>query len=468
MIILSSLLDYLFHANNIIDRLQSALSSGVIVVEASENSGTMHTVKFSKEQGKVISCYKHKENFQEQDKISGNMVMLNSEHVLGIDSTESIELFKSKLKENKSHTSKCKSNIDYEDYNKACEHLERESLILIQWKGNIPGHIIDKITLNLNNLDKVYSILGRSSKLENNNELLGILLKYKYKNDIVDNFISYIEERVRYNKSVKQYLDITDLNDTINVLNGLVSVLDNKDDIYIRVLSVKVYNDSKLLESYKNKISKIINDFSDKSNYYDTDSIFEEYHVLKNPRQIRIKGNIRILVGNDSVNIGCFKDGLGISSKDLCNIEFSSECDINKVITIENLATFNNYEEENSILIYTGGFTSSSVISMIKTLKNNLCKEINTNIKFLHWGDIDCGGFKIYKHMQESSGIEFKPMLMDINTFEQYKIYGKDLTKNDIINLNIMRKDLNFKIFWDVIDNMLNDNKKIEQESISI
>lgn len=80
--------------------------------------------------------------------------------------------------------------------------------------------------------NKVYSILGRSSKLENNNELLGILLKYKYKNDIVDNFISYIEERVRYNKSVKQYLDIADLNDTINVLNGLVSVLDNKDDIY--------------------------------------------------------------------------------------------------------------------------------------------------------------------------------------------------------------------------------------------
>ena len=89
-------------------------------------------------------------------------------------------------------------------------------------------------------------------------------------------------------------------------------------------------------------------------------------------------------------------------------------------------------------------------------------------IKFLHWGDIDCGEFKIYKHIQESFGIEFKPMLMDIDTFEQYKIYGRDLTKNDIINLNIMRKDLNFKIFWDVIDNMLNDNKKIEQESISI
>ena len=160
--------------------------------------------------------------------------------------------------------------------------------------------------------------------------------------------------------------------------------------------------------------------------------------------------------------------GLGISSKDLCNIEFSSECDISKVITIENLATFNNYEEDNSILIYTGGFTNSSVISMIKTLKNNLCKEIDANIKFLHWGDIDCGGFKIYKHIQESSGIEFKPMLMDIDTFEQYKIYGRDLTKNDIINLNIMRKDLKFKIFWDVIDNMLNDNKKIEQESISI
>jgi len=32
------------------------------------------------------------------------------------------------------------NTFDYDDYNKACEYLERESLISIQWKENIPGH----------------------------------------------------------------------------------------------------------------------------------------------------------------------------------------------------------------------------------------------------------------------------------------------------------------------------------------
>ena len=48
------------------------------------------------------------------------------------------------------------------------------------------------------------------------------------------------------------------------------------------------------------------------------------------------------------------------------NIKFLVEIYVSKVITIENLVMVNSYEEENSILIYTGRFTSSSVVSIIK------------------------------------------------------------------------------------------------------
>lgn len=38
------------------DRLQSGISDGVIVIEAEENSGTMHTVNYSFKQGKCLAC----------------------------------------------------------------------------------------------------------------------------------------------------------------------------------------------------------------------------------------------------------------------------------------------------------------------------------------------------------------------------------------------------------------------------
>ena len=42
------------------DRLQSGISQGVIIVEAEENSGTMHTARFAISQYKRLACYYHK------------------------------------------------------------------------------------------------------------------------------------------------------------------------------------------------------------------------------------------------------------------------------------------------------------------------------------------------------------------------------------------------------------------------
>ena len=38
------------------DRIQSGLSSAILVVEANLDSGTMHTVNFAKKQGRLIAC----------------------------------------------------------------------------------------------------------------------------------------------------------------------------------------------------------------------------------------------------------------------------------------------------------------------------------------------------------------------------------------------------------------------------
>lgn len=41
------------------DRLQSGMSQGVLVVEAMEKSGTMHTAEYAKKQNRRLACYYH-------------------------------------------------------------------------------------------------------------------------------------------------------------------------------------------------------------------------------------------------------------------------------------------------------------------------------------------------------------------------------------------------------------------------
>lgn len=86
------------YKNNFIerDRLQSALSLGVIVVECDTKSGTMHTVNFAKEQNKIICCYKH--NNMNYRCRSGNMKLLKDKNVIMIDNNYNISFVENSLK----------------------------------------------------------------------------------------------------------------------------------------------------------------------------------------------------------------------------------------------------------------------------------------------------------------------------------------------------------------------------------
>lgn len=95
------------------DRLQSAFSSGIAVVECGETSGTMHTVKFAKEQTRLVSCYEHKSTFSEREKIKGNLKILEESTTIILKDSNSIKDFINKLTEVK-HT-KEQQDIETED-----------------------------------------------------------------------------------------------------------------------------------------------------------------------------------------------------------------------------------------------------------------------------------------------------------------------------------------------------------------
>lgn len=66
------------------DRLQSALSQCVIVVETGLVGGTMHTVGFAQEQNKILVCYKHPTEYRNEKQTLGNQKLIALNKAFGI------------------------------------------------------------------------------------------------------------------------------------------------------------------------------------------------------------------------------------------------------------------------------------------------------------------------------------------------------------------------------------------------
>lgn len=58
------------------DRIQSGLSDGVFVIETDVKGGTMHTVRFSREQRRPLACVAHPDKWLSEEKTKGNQKMI--------------------------------------------------------------------------------------------------------------------------------------------------------------------------------------------------------------------------------------------------------------------------------------------------------------------------------------------------------------------------------------------------------
>ena len=72
------------------DRLQSALSEGIIVVETTVRGGTWHTIEYAREYGRRIGCYRHPEKFSSEKQVQGNRKLLQEAGTIGIGNNDEL------------------------------------------------------------------------------------------------------------------------------------------------------------------------------------------------------------------------------------------------------------------------------------------------------------------------------------------------------------------------------------------
>lgn len=330
------------------------------------------------------------------------------------------------------------------------DKLSKLNLVNVSYDFN---NELETIALNIEKINEAYKYLKRINPKEEEREIAIFLSSLTGKVEPISSFAKTMIEKLQNYKSIVSYIDnIENLKLYVYAIEEMSKL---EEDTLKRNFSKKIFNDSKMFEKLEGKICKIMKDFSDVDEN-DNDIILEKYHIVKTPTFAYIKGDITLKINQEEINLNRYGHEIALSSTAMNDFSVI-DLGVKKVLTIENLTTFVTFNNPEFIVIYLGGFHNA--------VKRNLLKRISEhdkNVEFYHFGDIDAGGFLIFKDLVNKTGIQFKPYMMDIDTLKKHEDNWTSLSVNDKKRL----RENQSSIFKDVITFMLQNNCKLEQEAI--
>ena len=346
---------------------------------------------------------------------------------------------------------KYKDDSEFELYrtvNESIDHLEKQGYIKVKKYKN---GVVQRVALIITKLNDIYAYIDRKPKTDTVSELRNLLLHYKDANAILSAYCVRQLERLDLNKPVEFFDDdLSAFEATLKVVSEITKV---ENEMFERDFSIKILGDSKAFERIRSKVVSLLYEYGD---FSEKETLLADLNIIKNPGHVYFKGAGTISICGQKIDFSKMDGDIAISSVMLKSID-SIEVLGSTVITIENLTTFNAFKCTDAVAIYLGGYHNTNRRKFLRKVHNQ-----NHDKIFLHFGDIDAGGFYILEHLRKRTGINFSPYKMDVETLKENLAFTKKLTENDKKRLSLL---LNSE-FQDTILFMLDNDCKLEQEAM--
>lgn len=361
------------------------------------------------------------------------------------------------------------SALQFDVIHQQLEALEEKGYVRLIWKHKKRGHILEKCELVVEAADAVYLLLHRKPKARKENEILEICGQYHGKTQGLDLFLDWVKDRISSGETVRKYVDTDAPQEFQRLCELIFRILTNEEECFLRQFSIRYFHDSKFAEKEIGKAAHIIAEFCD-LNGLQTEEILEEYNIYRNPSWLMLKGNARFFKQDgermSEIDLSAFCGGIGISNQDIDQISWDPNSRIDQVVTIENLTSFHQFAcsqltGKSVLCMYLGGYHNYVKREFLKKLY-----AAYPDTAYYHFGDIDCGGFCIWKDLCVKTGIPFRPLYMDEETYETYRQWGRPLTETDRKMLKAMSEDSFFEKQKGLFCRMLEFGVKIEQECV--
>ncbi|MDO4492022.1 MAG: DUF2220 family protein [Lachnospiraceae bacterium] len=346
-----------------------------------------------------------------------------------------------------------------QDFENQMRELEEENLIQLEWKNGV----IIKLTAADNIWDQVNTLLHRKDKhaciQEERQFYEGCIGLHPW----IDSFCREQLERLASGKKA-----VYQLSDARILTELLYAILKNQQEFLERELSIRFFHDSKRFEkSYRSKVCTWL------KKYGDFDSLLEgiddkremeqiilgEYSITANPSYVYLKGN----------GVITFSDDTSVQLKPQYPMAFSSlaleqmksiRIHGERVLTLENLTSFNRINEEGYFYLFLSGYHNTAKQRLLIRIYQE-----NKGLQWLHFGDLDPDGFYILEHLKRGTGIPFEAWHMEVSDLKRYEEYCKTLEKNDLIKAQSL---INSDRYKDIMEYMIRNNCKLEQEIITV
>lgn len=368
-------------------------------------------------------------------------------------------------------------SLQYDVIHEQLEQLEAAGYVRLIWKNNKRGHILDKCELVVERVDEIYRLLRRQPRDEKEQSIRRICESYRGKTKALEGFCGWIEKRLDEDKSIKKYVDVDKPEDFSRLCELILKIQTNTEECFLRQFSSRHFHDSKAAEKEIEKAAGVIAEFSDDFDGLGLSSlgwgeILEEYNIYRNPSWLMMKGYGSFYIESEDkrtrINLQALYGGIGLSNQDIGNICWELEKGPKRIVTIENLSSFHQWNgdaagRDGTLCIYLGGYHNQVKRQFLKQIY-----EIWPDVKYCHFGDIDCGGFGIWKDLCQKTGIAFDVLGMDEQTYLGHLQFGKELTEFDRKRLEAMKLDVFFSKQVRLFELMMEKGIKIEQECVGV
>lgn len=346
---------------------------------------------------------------------------------------------------------------EIEDFERDMQELSSKGLVKLALKGGE----IRRIVAIEEKIPEYYRILGREEKKELLVRERNLYESYVGTHPTLDRFCG--QQLARLERGNKADYP----NKAEELLKLVERILENREEILERELSIGLFGDSKVFEkNYRTAVCRIL----EKNGNYDEKLygisnerekeliILGEHNIHANPSYIYLRGHGEFVLGNGTAIRVTPDYPIALSAQAIEGMK-GGRIMCKTAMTVENLTTFHRMQSEEAFHIYLSGYHNTLKQYVIKRLAAE-----NPMLKWYHFGDLDPDGFFILEHLKRGTGLAFEAFHMSVEDLERYRDFGKSLEENDrkkaetLMARGLYREELSY---------MLQENIKLEQEIIS-
>ena len=357
-----------------------------------------------------------------------------------------------------------------DSYNEAALELEKQHLVQLEWVKARP--VLSTVILRLDRIMPCYAAAERVHPRVRAKQvsdavriaLAGVAVPWimAWKEDVCKS----ADEQMKVPAFCKK--DDASLRDLLGALRGYAAL---SGSITMRAFSSRCFSDTKYFERNVRDLFLTI------ARKYDTELALacdenelgerEQLAFLgiyARPELYELAGNCTIQTSQGSICIGAAPYGLALPST---LVDFIMEIDltaIRSITFIENKTNYDAYvmseKQPEELVVYHGGFLSPKKKRLIASIAHAASE--TTKIRF--WADIDTGGFRMFRHLQELIP-SLTPMRMSGKFVDSFHEHGLARSEAYLSSLRIDVENGKYPLFRDAIERILNYGVTIEQET---